>query len=104
MINPDQIGSQIGRLAIRPIGLADLVEQIFTGLKPNSSYTLALTRSKGVPYNLDYEINTFTTDAMGKYAGQSTGLIKTINSSGGTRDYSHVVLIDPATRETVLIY
>ncbi|MDO6435200.1 GntR family transcriptional regulator [Flavitalea sp. BT771] len=42
--------------------------------------------------------------AMGKYAGQSTGLIKTINSLEGTRDYSHVILTDPATKETVLFY
>jgi len=103
MKSPDRMDKEIGRIAVRPVGLADLVEQIFTGLKPNSSYTLALTRSKVPPYQLDYEINTFTTDAMGKYSGQSTGLVKTINSVERAPDYSHILLVDPVTMVTVLI-
>src|SRR5450432_1431532 len=53
----------VGRLAIRTIGLADLVEQIFTGLKPNTSYTLSLSRSDSAPFKSDYELNSFLTDA-----------------------------------------
>jgi len=103
MKSPDRMDKEIGRIAVRPVGLADLVEQIFTGLKPNSSYTLALTRSKVPPYQLDYEINTFTTDAMGKYSGQSTGLVKTIKRVERAPDYSHILLVDPVTKVTVLI-
>jgi len=90
-----------GRLAVRSIGLADLVEQIFTTLEPNRSYTLALSKTAAAPYTLDYPINTFTTDLQGKYMGQSTGLINRIN--GGSETYRHVVLIDVATKKTVLV-
>lgn len=103
MKNPEQAGKAIGRIAVRPVGLADLVEQIFSGLTPNASYTLALTRSNTAPYKLNYEINTFTTDTLGKYAGQSTGLVKTINSTQNDSDYTHIVLIDQVSKQTVLI-
>ncbi|MFH6943531.1 YncE family protein [Flavobacterium sp. FlaQc-50] len=93
-----------GTLAVRSIGLADLVEQSFTSLQPNKPYTLALTKSLKVPYNADYEINTFTSNEIGKYAGQSTGLIKkNNNNSEGNSDYKHVILIDKSTGKAVLI-
>ena len=92
-----------GTLAVRSIGLADLVEQIFTSLPPNKSYTLALTKSLKAPYKADYEINTFTTDAKGKYSGQSTGLIKTVSSSEANADYKHVILIDKSDGKLVMI-
>jgi DNA-binding beta-propeller fold protein YncE len=91
----------IGRIAVRSIGLADLVEQIITGLKPGSSYTLALSRSESMPYRADYEINTFTTDATGRYVGQSTGLIKTIGDTG-IKAYKHVILINNSTKQIEL--
>jgi len=78
------------------------VEQIFTGLKPNASYTLALTRSKSAPYKSDYEINTFSTDAMGKYSGQSTGLIKSVGSTAAG-DYADVFLNESKNRQTILV-
>ena len=92
-----------GSLAVRSIGLTDLVEQIFTSLQPNKSYTLALTKSLKAPYKADYEINTFTTDANGKYSGQSTGLIKTVSSSQANSDYKHVILIDKSNGKLVMI-
>jgi YVTN family beta-propeller protein len=92
-----------GRLSIRGIGLADLVEQAFTSLKPNTSYTLALSKSAIPPFIADYEINTFLTDEQGKYNGQSTGLIKTLNNNSGTQAYRHVILIDNSSKGIILI-
>jgi len=93
----------LGRLSIRSIGLADLVEQIFTGLHSNSSYTLALSKSLKAPFNADYEINSFSTDNNGKYNGQSTGLIKSITNSNTTITYLHMILIDNNKNEVVLL-
>lgn len=101
--NPLQKGNAIGRLAFRPIGLADLVEQIFTGLTPSSSYTLGMTKSKEQPYQLDYEINSFSTDNQGKYMGQSTGIIKLTQAGLNSSDYAHVILLDNSTKQTVLL-
>jgi YVTN family beta-propeller protein len=84
----------IGRLAIRTIGLADLVEQIFTGLKPKASYTLSLSRSDSAPFKSDYELNSFLTDASGKYLGQSTGLIKNLNINSDSTSYKHIILTE----------
>jgi YVTN family beta-propeller protein len=92
-----------GRLAIRSIGLTDLIEQIFNSLKPNTSYTLALSRSMNAPYTADYEINSFVADAQGKYSGQSTGLIKKLNNSEDIQSYKHIVLIDNSIGQTVLL-
>lgn len=91
-----------GRLSVRSIGLANLVEQIFTGLIPNSSYTLALSKSANPPYGSDYKINNFTTDEHGKYAGQSTGLVKTLNNTSNTESYGHVILIDDNSKAVIL--
>jgi DNA-binding beta-propeller fold protein YncE len=82
----------IGRLAVRSVGLANLVEQIFTGLKPNTSYTLSLSRSERAPFTSDYELNSFTTDATGKYIGQSTGLIKKLDAHAGGESFKHIFL------------
>lgn len=90
-----------GRLSVRSIGLADLVEQIFTFLEPNTSYTLALSRSEKAPFSSDYQVNTFDTDTNGKYMGQSTGLVKTINGSDSL-SYHHVILINTKTGKIVL--
>jgi YVTN family beta-propeller protein len=91
-----------GRLAVRPIGLADLIEQIFTSLKPNTGYTLFLTHSKSAPFSKDYELNSFTTDPAGKYNGQSTGLIRSTTGNSGANSYAHVVLTDNTSGQTVL--
>ncbi len=91
-----------GRLAVRSIGLADLVEQIFTGLNPNTSYTLALSMSASPPYASDYEINNFTTNEEGKYAGQSTGLVKALNDTSNTQSYRHVILLDDNSKAVIL--
>ena len=93
----------IGRLAFRPIGLTDLVEQIFTLLSPNTSYTLAFSKSKNAPYKVDYEINSFTTDATGKYNGQSTGIVKSTDVNITTPDYHHVILIENGSKQVILI-
>jgi DNA-binding beta-propeller fold protein YncE len=92
-----RVGSSIGRLAIRSIGLTDLIEQIFTGLKPNTSYTLGLTRSDKMPYHPDYELNSFITDGTGKYLGQSTGLIKSIGGTDDNSSYDHIFLFEKGT-------
>lgn len=92
-----------GRLAVRSIGLADLVEQIFSFLKPNTAYTLALSKSETAPFNVDYEINTFTADDKGKYMGQSTGLVQSLNHTADRSSYKHVILIDQNSKETVLL-
>lgn len=91
------------RLAVRPVGLADLVEQIFTSLKPNTAYTLALTKSKNPPYFPDYEINSFITDSQGKYSGQSTGLIRQTKSNLPISKFEHVVVVENSNQQTVLI-
>lgn len=93
----------IGRLAIRSIGLADLIEQIFTGLKPNTSYTLSLSRSDSVPFSSDYQLNSFVSDAAGKYLGQSTGLIKKLDANSTTVPFRHIILTENNNGETVLL-
>jgi len=100
-INPED--KAVGRLAVRGIGLADLVEQIFTSLKPNASYTLALSKSDEAPFKADYEINKFYTDGSGKYLGQSTGLVKTLDSDPNNQAYRHVILIDNSTNQVSLM-
>jgi DNA-binding beta-propeller fold protein YncE len=93
----------IGRIAVRSNGLADLVEQIFTALKPNASYTLALTRSGSAPFTADYEINKFDTDGTGKNLGQSTGLVKVMDINPANTAYRHVILLDNETGRVVLM-
>ena len=92
----------IGRIAVRSIGLTDLVEQIFNGLQPNHAYTLALSYSEKPPYRADYQINAFTTNEAGKYAGQSTGLIKTTGATE-MKDFKHIILINNATNHVELL-
>jgi YVTN family beta-propeller protein len=93
----------IGRLAIRPIGLANLVEQIFTGLQPGTAYTLTLTKSKTAPYNPDHIVNSFTTDTKGKFVGQSTSVIKHIEGQAVIKGYEHVILLKDADNTAVLL-
>lgn len=92
-----------GRLAVRSIGLTDLVEQKFSALQPNKSYTLALTKSSKAPYKADYEINTFTANAKGQYGGQSTGLVKKVSNTQANSDYKHVILINQSNDKLILI-
>lgn len=91
-----------GKLVVRPAGLTDLVEQLFLRLKPNAAYTLALSYSADAPYSTDYVINSFTTDANGKYAGQSTGLVKSPADSP-SETYKQVVLTERASGHVVMI-
>lgn len=90
-----------GQLAVRQVGLTDLIEQLFLKLKPSTAYTLALTNNDAAPYNPDYEINSFVTEPNGKYAGQSTGLVKSTTSS--QKPYKHVILIEKVTGEVVMV-
>lgn len=99
----DKNSAAIGRLAIRSIGLADLVEQIFTGLQPNSAYSLILTNSNSAPYEPDYKINEFTTDEKGKFSGQSTGIIKSVNNQSNKQAYKHIFLIDNHSKQVFLL-
>ncbi|MET1055094.1 MAG: YncE family protein [Pedobacter sp.] len=92
-----------GKIAVRPIGLADLVEQIFGGLEPARGYTLFLSKSTDAPYTRDYEINSFDTDAKGKYMGQSTGLVKNAGAGQHEEDYKHLVLTDNQTGKVLLL-
>lgn len=93
-----------GRLAIRTIGLIDLVEQLFKGLKSNTSYSLFLSKSDAAPYNEDFEIDNFQTDAHGKYAGQTTGLVKKISADADSNTYKHIVLTENGTKQVVMIH
>ena len=93
----------VGRLAIRSIGLTDLVEQIFTGLKPNTSYTLSLSGSETAPFTTDYKLNSFSTDAAGKYLGQSTGLIKKLDANAPGDSYRHIILTENSNGQVVLL-
>lgn len=90
-----------GELAVRTIGSSDLVEQLFLNLKPNTAYTLALSKSNAAPYAADYEVNSFVTDEKGKYAGQSTGLIKSRLTDQSP--FKHVVLIEASTNQPAMI-
>lgn len=101
MKNLTKDSSATGQLAVRQIGLADLVEQLFLKLKPSTAYTLALTNSDKAPYKADYEINSFVTEPNGKYAGQSTGLVKSTTTS--QEAYKHVILTEKATGKAVMI-
>lgn len=92
-----------GKIAVRPIGLADLVEQIFGGLEPQNAYSLILSKADIAPYSRDYEINSFDADAKGKYMGQSTGLIKKSETSRQQENYKHIVLIDNKTGKALLV-
>ena len=99
----NQTGRMHGRLAVRSIGLTDLVEQIFTFLKPNTSYTLALSKSASAPYRADCAINRFDTNNQGKYSGQSTGLLKSLAADSGTQPYRRIILVDNTTKQVVLL-
>lgn len=98
----DQTITASGKLAIRTIGLIDLVEQLFKGLKANTAYTLFLSKSSSSPFNNDFMINNFTTDAQGKYAGQSTGLVKQTNVNANNY-YQHIVLLESGSGQTILL-
>lgn len=95
-------GKGTGRIAVRSIGLTDLIEQIFSDLQPNHPYTLALSYSETPPFRPDYEINSFATNDLGKYMGQSTGLIKS-TSTTEMKDFKHLILVDNATKEVVIL-
>ncbi len=98
----DKTSSSAGKLVIRTIGLIDLIEQQFKGLNPNASYSLFLSKSNTAPYTNDFGINNFKTDAQGKYAGQSTGLVKHVNDNT-KNSYTHIVLMEMEAREPVLL-
>ena len=91
-----------GNLAVRPIGVTDLIEQIYTNLIPGKTYTLAFSKSAVAPFTNDYEVNTFIANAQGKYSGQSIGLIKSVNNTSA-KDYKHLILIDNDTKDVVLL-
>lgn len=80
-----------GQLSVRTIGAVDLIEQQFFKLKPNAAYTLVLAQSD-TPSASNYPLHAFVTDANGKYAGQSTGLLK--NRLAAQPEFTHVLLID----------
>ncbi|HLK28309.1 MAG TPA: cytochrome D1 domain-containing protein [Puia sp.] len=91
-----------GKLAVRPIGVTDLIEQIYTNLAPGKTYTLTFSKSENAPFTNDYEVNHFVADIHGKFSGQSTGLIKSARDSTA-KDYKHLILIDSDTKKTVLL-
>lgn len=91
-----------GILSVRPIGVTDMIEQIYSGLTPGKTYTLAFTKAAKAPFSEDYEVNTFVANAAGKFHGQSVGLIKSKHNPTA-KDYKHLVLIDTSTGNTVLL-
>lgn len=102
VMSPGTQGSKMrGELSVRTIGASDLVEQLFLNLKPNTAYTLALSKNDTAPYTSDYEINSFVTDDKGKYAGQSTGLIK--GRLADSSPFRRVVLIEVSTGQPVMV-
>lgn len=90
-----------GELSVRTIGASDLVEQLFLNLKPNTAYTLALSKNDTAPYTSDYEINSFVTDDKGKYTGQSTGLIKSRLATESS--FKRVILIEVANNQPIMV-
>lgn len=90
-----------GSLVSRSIGLANLLVQSFEKLTPGGTYTLALTKSAGEPYSTDYVINSFKADDKGKYMGQTTGIIQSLNDKS-IQPFAHVILKDE-NNKTVLI-
>lgn len=102
VMSPLEKGSQMrGEVSIRTVGPANLVEQLFLNLKPNSAYTLALSKSDRAPYSDDYEINAFVTDDKGKYTGEATGLIK--SRLADQSPFKHVVLFEAANNLPVML-
>jgi YVTN family beta-propeller protein len=91
-----------GNLSVRPIGVTDLIEQIYTNLTPGKTYTLAFSKSAKAPFTNDYEVNHFIANQQGKYSGQSVGLIKSSHNTTA-QDYKHLILIDNITKEVVLL-
>lgn len=88
-----------GQLSVRSIGQIDLIEQHFSFLNANSDYTLVLsTSAKGNKSN--YEISAFKADAKGKFAGHTTGLIKSRNPQLPV--FNHVLVLEKATGKVVL--
>jgi YVTN family beta-propeller protein len=98
---PANAGKARGRLSIRPIGMTDLIEQVFINLDPGVSYTLFLSRSGQEPFSDDYEVNSFVADKSGKYSGQSTGLTK--ETAPGKGEYRHILLKESKSGKTVLV-
>lgn len=98
--NPVKMDSPAkGQIAVRSIGPTDLVEQLFTQLKPNAFYSLVLSRDNKTGED-SIAINAFVTDETGKYAGQSTGLLK---SSTSTREpFTHLLVVEKESNEIVL--
>lgn len=95
----EAISDAKGQLAIRTIGLTDLVEQLFLKLKPNTEYTLALSKDAKNPQP-DYKLNTFLTDASGKFAGQTPGLVKSPTSN--EEPYQRIIVLEQATSRIAL--
>ncbi|OCA03559.1 YncE family protein [Akkermansia glycaniphila] len=87
-----------GQLSVRQIGRTKLIEQLFLKLKPDTSYTLAFSKSLS-KLQADYEINAFQTESNGKYAAQSDALLQ---NAGGV-DYECVVLRDDTTGQIVMV-
>jgi hypothetical protein len=71
-------------------------------MAPGNTYVLALTKSQTNPYTVDYEINSFFSDAHGKYSGQSTGLVKSVKPANDS-SYQHLILIDKSSNQAILI-
>lgn len=88
-----------GVVAVRAIGLADLIEQEFIQLKPGTKYSVALAKTRGTTEG-SYEINRFTTNPKGGYKGQSTGLTKSVDSK--ETDYASIILVELATGKIVM--
>lgn len=91
-----------GQLAIRSIGKIELVEQLFLKLKPETVYTLALSKSENAP-NADYPLNEFQTENNGKFAGQTPTVFNNAAMTTGAEKYECVILIETASKKVVMI-
>lgn len=87
------------QIAVRTIGASDLIEHLFTQLKPNTGYTLFLAM-KSTPGPEDQAIQAFVTDEKGKYAGHSTGLLN--RASSEKEKFTRLLLIENNSKQVVL--
>ncbi len=101
-LNSIKGGLAHGMLSVRPIGVTDMIEQIYTNLTPEKAYTLAFSKAETAPFTNDYKVNNFVANAAGKFNGQSVGLIKSKHNPTA-EDYKHLILIDNSTKEVVLL-
>lgn len=98
--NDKSMGS--GAIVARNIGLADLLQINFKNLRPNETYSLALTKSADASLKDAQVLTEFKADAKGMYNGQSTGVIKTLDKTASV-EYHYLVMYKKGEEKAVLV-